>query len=86
MGTSVEVAPASTTSPGNGVVTQQKRDRAVALLLGGCILSVVLIAGASILTPPSQWDLVNRAMDMLESLTLLLVGGLLGTTIPTRKA
>ena len=70
---------------GNGVAVQIKRDRAVAYLLAGCIVAICLIAGGSMVHPPSQWDLVNRAMDTLTQVILLLSGGLLSATIPTRK-
>lgn len=68
--------PGSGPGLGNGLGNGVKRDLALAWTLGGCISALVAIGGASILWPPAQWDLVNKIVDAIATLTLILAGGL----------
>lgn len=61
---------------GNG--GKARRDLALVGTLAVCVVSTSTLAGLSMFWQPAQWDLVDKVVEGLQTLNLLLAGGLLG--------
>jgi len=71
-------------TPTNGSSPPLRSLQLIALIwaFAGCITIMGGVAGLCIFHPPSDWNLVNTVTTNLNSLALILAGGLLGITRP----
>lgn len=63
-------------------MTDTTRDLTYAF--GSCVAATVMLAGLSIWWPPAQWDLVNKVIDQLANLNLMLAGALINNIVKGR--
>lgn len=68
---------ADETPPADGTGGKIRRDLALVGTLAVCVVASSILAGLSMFWQPAQWDLVDKVVDGLQALNLLLAGGLL---------